>query len=285
MNVVTAILDFVILVVVALVPAVGYLAWVKRSERFSPEPWRTLLGPFAYGAFFATVIAGILEAILVGVGTAASQAIPAPEFTFLNGNSTAGEFFLILVIAPFIEEALKGSGVYAYRAQLRGPADGPVFGASVGLGFGFFETLLYGVGAFAVGGLVAGIALIAIRSVSSVLLHGASTGIFGYGFARSRFHLPGPGTGSYYLVAVGMHAAFNALASLAAIVAIFGITGVTITLATWIGLVAAIAFVFLAIEHVRELIQASSYPAIALGSARYQPKGGARPAAAPVRKK
>ena len=191
-----------------------------------------------------------------------SQRYPGPEFVFLNGSSTAGAFFLVLVIAPFVEEALKGSGVLAYADRVGQPSDGAVIGASVGLGFGFFETFLYGVGAFVVGGLAAGFALILVRSVSSVVLHGSSTGMFGHGFARSKFGRPGPGTGAYYLLAVAMHASFNALASLTVILSVVGIEGVEVNLASLIALVAAIAFAFGAIEHVRTVIQSADYPAL-----------------------
>jgi len=206
-----------------------------------------------------------VEGVVVAVGTAASQQFPQPEFVFLNGNSTLGAFFLVLVLAPFIEEGLKGAGVASFGSQFRVLADGPVFGASVGLGFGFFETFLYGLGAFFVGGLAAGITLILIRSVSSVLLHGSSTGMFGYGYARSRFNLPGPGTGSYYLLAVAMHASFNALASLAAILAFVGVSGIAVDTASFLGLFAAIAFAFIAIEHVRSVIVTADYPALVPG--------------------
>jgi RsiW-degrading membrane proteinase PrsW (M82 family) len=269
--------DLVLLVVVSLLPALIYLSWVRRSARFDREGWGPLLRAFAYGAIFATIVAAVLETVVVAVGTAASQAIPAPEFVFLNGNSTLGAIFLVLVVAPFIEEALKASGVYSYRDQLRSIADGPVFGAAVGLGFGFFETFLYGLGAFLVGGLAAGLVLIAVRSLSSVLLHGSSTGMFGYGFARSRFRQPGPGSGSYYLLAVGMHAAFNALASLAVLLALGGVTGVAIPVASVLALVAAIAFAFAAIEHVRTVVATAEYPALQLGSARYAPRRAPRP--------
>ncbi len=271
MSSTAALEDLIILILVALIPALLYLSWVRRTERFRQNDWSSILKAFAYGAFFATIVAAILELVLVSLGTSLSGVLVGPEFVFLNGNSTAGAFFLVLVIAPFVEEALKGSGVYVFRDRLRSVADGPVFGASVGLGFGFFETFLYGLSAFLVGGLVAGIALILIRSVSSVLLHGSSTGMFGYGYARSRFGVPGPGTGSYYLVAVAMHSGFNALASLAAIVAIFGITGVGVSLASYFALVAAIAFAFAAIEHVRHVIALSEYPALMPGSNRFQP--------------
>jgi protease PrsW len=277
MNVVDGILDLLILIIVSMVPALIYLAWVRRTESFRPEAWGPLLRAFAYGAVFATITAAILEGIVLDLGTAVSQNYPAPEFLFLNSNSTLGVFFLVLVVAPFIEEGLKASGVYTYRAQITRPADGPVFGASVGLGFGFFETFLYGLGAFFVGGLVAGLALILIRSLSSVLLHGSSTGMFGYGFARSKFNVPGPGTGSYYLLAVLMHASFNALASLTVLVAVLGWGSFAVDAAAYIGLFAAIGFAFGAIEHVRTVIQTSDYPALLGGSRRFQPSTARRP--------
>jgi len=267
--------DLVVLVIVAFVPALIYLSWVRRTERYGREAWGTLPKAFFYGPLFATLTAAILEAVIVYAGTAVSQNYPGPEFVFLNGNSSAGAFFLVLVIAPFVEEALKGSGVVAFRSNFKQLADGPVFGASVGLGFGFFETFLYGLGAYLTGGLAAGLALILVRSVSSVVLHGSSTGMFGYGYARSQFKQPGPGTGSYYMVAVGMHASFNALASLAAILAIAGISGVANDAAGFLALFAAIFYAFWAIEHVRHIIQAADYPAL-LGP-QLRPKPPARP--------
>lgn len=259
----TAIESLGILALVALLPALVYLAWVRGAVRYQGKAWGTVLRAFVYGAVFATIVAGILEAVIVGLGTSISQRYPAPDFVFLNGDSTAGAFFLVLVVAPFIEEALKASGVYLYRGEIRRGADGPVLGASVGLGFGFFETFLYGVGAFVVGGLVAGLALILVRSLSSVVLHGSSTGMFGHGLARSLAGRPGAGSGAYYLLAVAMHATFNALASLTVILALVGIHGVAIDYGSLVALLAAMAFAFGAIEHVRSVIQTDDYPALA----------------------
>lgn len=269
--------DLLILVIVAFIPALIYLGWIRGTERYGKEAWGPLLRAFVYGAVFATLTAAIVEAVIVAAGTAVSQNYPGPEFVFLNSNSTAGVFFLVLVIAPFVEEALKGSGVVAFRKSFKQLADGPVFGASVGLGFGFFETFLYGLGAWLTGGLAAGLALILVRSVSSVVLHGSSTGMFGYGYARSQFKQPGPGTGSYYLVAVGMHASFNALASLAAILAVAGVSGVASDAAGYLALFAAIFFAFWAIEHVRSIIQASDYPALLGPPLRSAPPSRTRP--------
>ncbi len=105
-----ALLDLIILVLVALVPALIYLSWVRNTERFQTTSLGPILGAFIYGALFATIVAAILEAVIVGLGTSVSQTYPGPEFLFLNGNSSLGAFFLVLVVAPFIEEGLKGSG-------------------------------------------------------------------------------------------------------------------------------------------------------------------------------
>jgi RsiW-degrading membrane proteinase PrsW (M82 family) len=276
--------DLVVLVLASLVPALAYLSWVRRTERFQREAWGHLLRAFALGALFATITAAIVEGVIVYLGTAVSQRYPGPEFVFLNGGSTFGTFFLVLVVAPFVEEALKASVVYNSRTSMRRIADGPVYGASAGLGFGFFETFLYGFGAFLVGGLAAGLTLIVVRSVSSVLLHGSSTGMFGYGFARAQFKAPGGGSGSYYLLAVAMHASFNVLASLATILSFVGVVGFAEDVASLLALLAAIAFAFGAIEHVRSVISAQDYPALA-GGLRYRSSKRLVPPKPPVAKR
>jgi RsiW-degrading membrane proteinase PrsW (M82 family) len=274
-----------VLALVALLPALVYLVWVRRAERFQGQGWSSLLGAFAYGALFATIVAGILEAVIVGLGTRVSLHYPAPEFVFLNGNSPAGTFFLVLIVAPFVEEGLKASGVVWYSDRIRNVAEGAVFGAAVGLGFGFFETFLYGVGAFVSGGLAAGLALIIVRSLSSVLLHGSSTGMFGHGYGRAKFGKSGAGSGAYYLLAVAMHASFNAIASLTVFLALVGVHGVAEDAASLFALLAAMAFAFGAIEHVRSVIHDADYPA--LGGYRRPPaqRSSTAPSASPPPKR
>jgi RsiW-degrading membrane proteinase PrsW (M82 family) len=269
--------DLLILLFASLVPALIFLSWVRTSERYRQASWGTVLKMFAYGAIFATIVAAILEVVLVDVGTAASQAYPAPEFSFLNGNSTAGAFFLVLVIAPFIEEGLKASGVIQNAAKIVTIADGPVFGASVGLGFGFFETFLYGLGAYLTGGLVAGLTLIFIRSLSSVLLHGSSTAMFGYGYAASKLTGRSGASGGYYLLAVGMHASFNVFASLGSIALALGYSGTIGSYADVLGLLLAIVFAVGAINHVVSVIHQSAYPSAGGSTSRYRPPSIRRP--------
>ncbi len=283
MSGLAAVEGLLLLLVAALLPALVYLSWVRQTERFQREPWGLLLSAFFYGALFATVIAGILEAVLLSAGTAFENAYPAPEFTFLNGQSTLGTFFLVLVIAPFVEEALKASGVVRVGDRLRLVSDGLVFGAAVGLGFGFFETFLYGLGAYLTGGLLAGLGLIVVRSLSSVLLHGSTTSMFGYGYAQSRLRGRRGYAGGYYLIAVAMHASFNALASLGAIAVFVGLSPTLAGYASVVGLVLVFLYAFAAIEHARSVIEETDRPLVPAGRFSYRqptpPKGPPRPPA------
>ncbi|MGI0054388.1 MAG: PrsW family intramembrane metalloprotease [Thermoplasmata archaeon] len=270
----TTVFDLLLILIVALVPAIGYLAWIRSIERYRTVAWSPLLSAFLYGAIFATLVAATVEAVLLNAGTALSQAYPAPEFTFLNGNSTAGQFFLILVIAPFVEEGLKATGVLAQRSRIQYVADGPVYGASVGLGFGFLETVLYGIVGWGVGGLTGAITIVLVRSVSSVLLHASSTAMFGYGYARSKLLGDRGATGRYYLVAVGMHSSYNALASVGVILVALGVSNSIGNLASGLGLVAAITFAFVAIEYIARLVRLADFPAAdPHHPMRYRPPG------------
>lgn len=266
-----------LLALVALAPALFYLSWVRQTEQIRREGWGTVLWAFAFGALFATIVAALIEAALVAGGTSLAHAYPAPEFTFLNGSTTAGGFFLILVIAPFVEEGLKGLGVINYRSAIRTVADGPVIGASVGFGFGFFETFLYGLGAFLIGGVVAGIALILLRSISSVLLHGSSTAVFGFGYAEERVAGRTGSTGRHYLAAVGLHAGFNAVVSLGTFGVLLGLAAAWINPLDLLGVALGIFLAFSAFEYIRRLIHQSEFPGALAAHPRFRP-----PAASPA---
>jgi RsiW-degrading membrane proteinase PrsW (M82 family) len=273
----TGLEDLLLLLIASLLPALVYLSWVRTTERYDLEPWGPLLSAFFYGALFATIIAAILEGVLLAVGTEFSQAYPAPEFTFLNGNSTLGAFFLVLVLAPIVEEGLKASGVVRAAERIRYVSDGLVLGAAVGLGFGFFETFLYGLGAFATGGLAAGLGLIVVRSLSSVLLHGSTTAMFGYGYATNRLLGRRGYAGAYFLLAVAMHGSFNALASAGAITAFLGFSSTISDYASLVGLVLVFVYAFAAIEHARAVIHGTDRPVGSAGPGQYRTPAAVRP--------
>lgn len=269
-------LNVTVIALVALAPAILYLLWIRGTERYRTAAWGPILSAFAYGALFATLVAGTIEAAFVSAGTSVSQVLPGPEFTFLNGTSTAGQFFLVLVVAPFVEEGLKALGVVGQRSTLQIVADGPVYGASVGLGFGFFENLLYGLVGYAVGGLPTALAVVLLRSVSSVLLHASSTAMFGYGYARQRLLGETGLAGRYYLVAVGMHVAFNVLASVGILLLALGVSNQLGDVASGVALLAAIAFAVFAFDRVAQLIRVTDFPVLHGGKGRYRPPPRAR---------
>jgi RsiW-degrading membrane proteinase PrsW (M82 family) len=275
--------EILVLILAALVPAVVYLAWVRRTEGGEREGWNTILNAFGWGALFATFVAAIVEAILIAVGTSVSQAVPAPEFVFFNGNTTAGAFFLILVIAPFVEEGFKALGVVNYRTKIANLADGPVIGASVGLGFGFFETFLYGLAAYFTGGLLAGLSLIILRSFSSVLLHGSSTAFFGYGYAEAKVSGGGNAAGTHYLGAVGLHSAFNGVVSLGVFATAFHLEAPLPDALSIVGFAAGILLAFAAIEYVRRLIVQASYPGALALHPKFRPPPVRRVPGVPAR--
>ena len=57
----------IVLVVVAFVPSLIYLIWIRNTERYQREPYSRLLKIFAYGAIFSVAIAIVLETLLLEV--------------------------------------------------------------------------------------------------------------------------------------------------------------------------------------------------------------------------
>lgn|GEM_PF-440672 len=250
---------FVILVVVSLVPALVYLTWVRRTERYHEEAWGTLLRAFVYGAFLGTFISALLELILFDVFNQVLQ----PDIGILPKSQTFAYLILALVIAPFVEEGLKGLGVYSMRGRLRFVADGLVFGAAVGFGFGFFENFLYGVSALLATGFVGALAVLLVRSISTVILHGSATAMTGYGVAVNELEGgQGHALGGYYLLAVTMHATFNLIVSLALVLPLLHIPVPFPAYLSLLGLGAAIAFALGAFSYVRRRITELQFQAV-----------------------
>jgi RsiW-degrading membrane proteinase PrsW (M82 family) len=199
-----------VLFLLAMVPPILYVVWIRNTERFQREPWKSVFWLFAWGMVFAILIAVILESLFVGVGEALQR-----EYVRLGDalreSPNLRIILLAVVIAPVMEEFAKGLGVYSVRRQISEEEDGLVYGSAAGLGFAATENLFYGLYAFALGGFVTSLAVIAVRSFSSALLHASASSVFGLGVARRQIFqarvLP------YYIMAVAMHAAFNFLAS------------------------------------------------------------------------
>jgi RsiW-degrading membrane proteinase PrsW (M82 family) len=109
-----------------------FLLWLDRNEK---EPIGLIAIAFLWGAMGATLIGGSVAGVSQLFVAAVSN---SPELSSFYGTSIA---------APFFEEAFKGLGVLAiyiaFRHEFDNVLDGIIYGAIVGLGFAWFENILY----------------------------------------------------------------------------------------------------------------------------------------------
>ncbi len=230
-----------ILLGAAFIPSLVYLVWIRNTERYGRKSWYAVFKTFSWGAIFAVIMAIILSLIFVGF-------ISLPElqreYEFLR-DDTLQTLIIVCVIAPFVEELTKVLGVFTVKDSLTDMESGLIFGAACGLGFAATENLLYESATyFAEGFGTAFISIVVARSIASTLLHGSASAMAGYGITKAKFQ----GSHSffpYYLLAVGMHAAFNFLASVPLLF------GEEISL---LALILAVFFAWFSIRFVRKKI-------------------------------
>ncbi|MGB9722705.1 MAG: PrsW family intramembrane metalloprotease [Chloroflexia bacterium] len=105
---------------------VTLLWWLDKYEK---EPWGLFLGAFFYGLVPAPVLAVVLEVIW-------EEALILPTEGFTSG-----------VVAPVVEESLKGLALlfifFLWRREFDGVMDGLLYGAAIGLGFALTENVIY----------------------------------------------------------------------------------------------------------------------------------------------
>lgn len=183
-----------LLALVPVIVVVGAFLWLDRWE---PEPGRTLLAAFLWGAGVATLGAVVVNSVVAGA---------------------YGDFTSSVVSAPVVEEALKGAFVVAllwrHRHELDGAVDGIVYSGLVAAGFAFVENILYLARAFDVDA-ADGYSVFVVRGLISPFAHplftvfiGVAVGMAARRRLRARVVLPVLG----YLLAVGLHALWNATA-------------------------------------------------------------------------
>jgi len=244
-----------ILVVIAFVPSLIYLTWIRNTERYLREPYSRLLTIFLWGAVVSILIAIIVESFFLGLIDQNLQRI----YQVFGENPNLSTLILALIVAPFVEEAAKSLGVFSSRKRMRDIEDGIIYGAAAGLGFAATENLLYESSAYFTAGATALIGTAVVRTFSSALLHATSSSVFGLGIARGFWQ--GRSVLPYYLGAVGLHSGFNFVAS-------FGILyQPTIGQAAYlIGLGAAVVFAIVGISYMRAKIRVLDKPVAGTGT-------------------
>lgn len=206
---------FLLVPVLAFIPAFFWFFIFLREDRFDPEPKKLIIKLFLMGA-----VVGIAAAFLE---FAISLFFPVPMRELLSGffeDPTSGGlaihllFFIIIMILVFaaVEEILKIVVVKEfafYNPHFRQVVDGAIFGISSGLGFATLENLGYFFETTYTEGAGMLIFVFFVRFFASTLLHALTTGIAGYYLGKAKFSKNKFVFWQGLLAAVLIHATFN----------------------------------------------------------------------------
>jgi O-acetyl-ADP-ribose deacetylase (regulator of RNase III)/RsiW-degrading membrane proteinase PrsW (M82 family) len=148
-----------------------FVVWLRDNR--GNEKLTKILLTFIFGATASAVASILLEAVIV-LG--------------LNVFLKRDQILLLLgvLIAPVVEESMKGLGVLWRRSLFDEVGDGIVYGSVCGFGFSASENFLYGYNAIVSQGLFFFTVLIVFRSITATLIHGTTTGVLGYGLSGKR---------------------------------------------------------------------------------------------------
>ena len=195
----------------AFLPPIIYSIWIRDTEKYNREKWRSIFLCFLWGATISVVAAIILEYILHFSLTPSIN-----DQNYLN-------IVAVVIIAPFVEEFTKPLALRLklIRREIIELEDGLIYGAVAGLGFSATENLLYGWSFIIEEGLLFFFILISIRSVGACMLHASATAWTGYGYGKTIIK----GTSivrvlPYFILAILLHATYNSLLTFD----VFGIT-------------------------------------------------------------
>ncbi|WP_344496273.1 PrsW family intramembrane metalloprotease [Nonomuraea monospora] len=201
------VIGFGLSALLAVAPLPVLLAAVLSLDRLEPEPKLNLAFAFAWGAGVA-IVAGIAL-------TLAGQQL----FARAGYTSAAVESIGTVVLAPLVEEALKGSALLLLlrrRAEIDGLTDGIVYASMAGLGFAAVENVGYYLLAFGEDGPGAAVQLFVLRGLIDPLGHPIYTSMIGLGVAfaltsRSQARYAAVPLG--YVAAVFLHGLWNGAAT------------------------------------------------------------------------
>jgi len=240
------------------VPMFMFAAFVNWLDRYEKEPKLLLGAAFVWGAVIAAGGAFILNTAF-GIGIYA-----------LTGSEGTAEFGTASIVAPIIEEGLKGLAVLIvflmFRSEFDSVLDGVVYAAITAMGFAAVENVLY---IYRDGYLASGWdgfwTLVVIRVILVGWMHPFFTAFTGIGLAIARLSrntlakivaVP-----AGYGVAVAAHAFHNTFSGL-----IGGVGGfVAGTFVDYIGYTAMLLFIIWMIVYERNILKRNLRDEVANG--------------------
>jgi RsiW-degrading membrane proteinase PrsW (M82 family) len=159
-----------------LLPTLLYVGALYWADRYEKEPKRMLAAAFLWGA-----IPALLVAIAVRLFFRLPVDLLGPE---------AIEAVRAGLVAPLVEEALKGVAVIfiavRYRLEFDNVLDGIIYGAMVGFGFAMTGNTLSYLGAFLLRGFGGLSSTIFVEGVLYGLNHALYSALFGAGLGYAR---------------------------------------------------------------------------------------------------
>jgi RsiW-degrading membrane proteinase PrsW (M82 family) len=163
-------LRLLMLLIASIGPGLLWLWYFYKQDRYEPEPLKIVLKIFLAGLILV-VPAGLLEQLWRGQILSAVRTGNWPSFLMMA--------FLVISL---IEETLKTGFLWwlvGNNQELNEPADGIIYGITLGLGFASLENLLWA-SAF-------GFGVAALRAVITTLAHATFTGWMGYYITQYKF--------------------------------------------------------------------------------------------------
>jgi len=200
----------------ACLPTTAFaLVVVRRMDRNHKEPWRLVLVAAAWGAIVATSL--VVWGETVWEQSAQHALVPGP------GLDTSLAF-----MAGILEELSKGVAVLllflVMRNEFDDVVDGIVYGAAVGLGFNYLESISYMTNIYSIfapegaGGVAAGVQWYARQVLGLFFGHATYTAFIGagVGIARQLPHMRQKVIAivAGFIVAIAGHFAWDAWAAL-----------------------------------------------------------------------
>ncbi len=238
---------FLVSLFFGFVPMFLYSAFVYWVDRYEKEPKALLGAAFFWGVVIAAGGAFIINTMF-GVGI----------YIFTNSEAAA-DFGTTSIVAPFVEEILKGMAVgivfLMFRKEFDSILDGIIYGGIVGLGFAATENTLYIYrNGYLEGGWGGLFLLVFIRVFVVGWMHAFFTAFTGIGFAIARLNknilikivAPFIGLG----IAITVHAFHNTFGGL------FGGLGLIFgSLLDWLGWALMLGFIIWLIGYERGIVK------------------------------
>ncbi|MBX3038793.1 MAG: PrsW family intramembrane metalloprotease [Anaerolineales bacterium] len=232
------------------VPMFLYALFVYWLDRYEKEPKALLGAAFFWGVIIAGGGAFIINTVL-GIGV----------YVF-TASEAATNFATASIIAPIVEETLKGLAVavvfFMFRKEFDSILDGIIYGSIVGLGFSAIENTLYIYrNGYLEGGWEGLVVLTIIRVILVGWMHAFFTAFTGIGFAIARtaknallkFIAPIAGLG----IAIAVHAFHNTFGS---VVGSGGLDSLGLTiLADMVGYSIMVGIIIWVIVHERNVLK------------------------------